>query len=101
MVADWLAAGDVAAAESGRIDEGPLGDHEIVVDVETVDVLDLFSAGNRVAFHATGTLTGNHGIGEAARPAHIDVAGMATVEDGAVRHVRVVTDRFGLSLAVR
>ena len=52
-VRSWLATGDLAAAESGRIDEGPPTAHRSVLEPEDVEVLDLFSAGDRVAFHAT------------------------------------------------
>jgi predicted ester cyclase len=94
----WLAAGDLAAAASGRIDEGDLGAHVPVLDVERVEVHDLFSAGDRAAFHAslhgayTGGLDGFDGDG---RAVHVDVAGLVTVADGVVRRVHAVTDRFG------
>lgn len=96
-VREWLAAGDLAAAPEGRIDEGGLADHEPMVVAESVEVLDLFSAGDRVAFHAT--FRGAHvGSGQ---PAAIDVAGLVRVAGGNVADVHAVTDRFGTSLALR
>ena len=100
----WLAAGDLTAATSGRIDEGPLAAHRPVLDAEEVQVHDLFSAGDRVAFHAT--LRGPHlgGLDPAAgagAPISIDVAGLATVEGGTVRELRAVTDRLGASFGLR
>ncbi len=103
-VRDWLAAGDLAAADAGRIDEGPVSAHRRVVEPGDVEVLDLFSAGDRVAFHATmrGTYLG--GLADVARPGarmSLDVAGLATVVDGRISELYAVTDRFGASLAMR
>jgi predicted ester cyclase len=103
-VRDWLAAGDLAAAAGGRIDEGALHEHRPILDPEAVDVLDLFSAGDRVAFHATvrGAYTGGlDGIDALGAPASIDVAGLVTVDGDGVADVHAVTDRFGASLALR
>ncbi len=94
----WLAEGDLTAAPAGRIDEADIGRHLPIVEVDRVDVHDLFSAGDRVAFHAawhgryTGGLDGIDGDG---RGIHVDVAGLLTVRDGAVARVHAVTDRFG------
>jgi predicted ester cyclase len=97
----WLAAGDLRAAASGRIDDGDLDAHEPILDVDHVEVNDLFSCGERAAFHAsfrgayTGGLTGIEGDGRAVR---LDVAGLVTVAGGAVHRVHAVTDRFGCGL---
>jgi predicted ester cyclase len=94
----WLAAGDLSRAPAGRIDEGHPAGHQPIVDVSTVAVHDLFSAGGRVAFHASlhgayaGGLDGYEADG---RPVRVDVAGLLTVQDGEVTVVRAVTDRFG------
>lgn len=98
VVRAWLAAGDLRDAAGGRIDEGGLHGHRPVVDVESVEVLDLFSAGDRVAFHAV--LRGPHlgGLGgdePDGRPVALAVAGMATVEGDRVSDIRAVTDRWG------
>ena len=99
VVRAWLAEGDLAAAGSGRIDEGAPARHRPVVDAESVEVHDLFSAGRTVAFHATvhGTYAGGFdGVDERGRAATIDVAGTVVVDDhDAVGDVHVVTDRFG------
>ena len=100
----WLAAGDLAVADGGRIDEVPVADHRPVLEPVDVEILDLFSAGDRVAFHATlrGTYLG--GLTEVARPGAqmaLDVAGLATVADGRIADLHAVTDRFGASLAMR
>lgn len=91
VVRDWLAAGDLAAADDGRIDDGPIDRHVPVVEVEAAEVHDLFSAGDRVAFHAT---LRDASVG-------IDVAGLVRVAGGRVVGVHAVTDRFGSSLARR
>ena len=94
----WLAAGDLRRAATGRIDEGALAAHQPLVDVEDVTVHDLFSAGARVAFHASmqGAYVGGlDGFPPDGRPASVDVAGLLTVDDGTVTVVHTVTDRFG------
>jgi predicted ester cyclase len=93
----WLAAGDLAAAP-GRIDDGDVAAHVSILDVAAVEVDDLFSAGERVAFHASlaGAYTGGlDGIEADGRSVRVDVAGLLTVQDGAVARVHAVTDRFG------
>ena len=99
IVAQWLRAGDVSAAPAGAIDDGDVASFEPVVEARRADVLDVFSAGNRVAFHAS--LTGPYvgGLSDVdehrGEEARLDVAGIATVVDGAIARVHVVTDRFG------
>lgn len=103
-VRSWLDAADLADVGGGRIDEGPPAAHVPVVATDSVEVHDLFSAGSQVAFHATmrGTYAGGLGAaGEVGAPAAVDVAGLATVEDGRVSVLHAVTDRFGASMALR
>ena len=100
----WLARGHLAAAEGGRVDEGPLQVHRPILEPEAVEVHDLFSAGDRVAFHATlrgGYVDGLDGIAAAGTRAAIDVAGLVTVDADRITDVRVVTDRFGAALALQ
>ena len=100
----WLAVGDLSAIERGRIDGAPVDAYQRVVEPEAIEVLDLFSAGNRVAFHATirGAYLGglgsdiDHGTSVA-----LDVAGLATVADGRITDLHAVTDRFGTALGLR
>jgi hypothetical protein len=71
------------------------------LDVEKVEVNDLFSAGARVAFHVTqhGRYRGGVRGAEAAwagRAAALRCVGLAQVEGGAVRAVRAITDRLGM-----
>lgn len=103
VVRSWLAAGDLRAAGGGRIDDGPVDVHEPILDVEEVEILDLFSAGGRVAFHATcrGAYRGGlEGIAAAGQPASITVAGIATVEGDRITDLRAVTDRLGTWLTL-
>jgi hypothetical protein len=104
LVRTWLAIGDLTAAGTGRIDDEAPAAHRPVVEVCDVEVLDLFSAGDRVAFHATlrGPYTGGlDGIDPAGQDAAIDVAGIVTVDGDRVVDLHAVTDRFGASLALR
>jgi len=94
----WLAAGVLHAATTGRIDDGDLDAHVPILDVDRVDVHDLFSCGDRAAFHASlhGThLGGLPGVEGSGRPAQLDVAGLVTVSDGVVHRLHAVTDRLG------
>ena len=94
----WLATGDLRAAPGGRIDDRAVAEHAPLLDVTAVDVHDLFSAGDQVAFHVTlrGAYTGGlDGIDPTGQPMQLDVAGILTVDGGAVTAVRAVTDRFG------
>ena len=103
VVRSWLAAADLRAAAYGRIDDGPVTAHEPVLSVEAVEVDDLFSAGERVAFRITmrGAYTGGlNGIEPTGQPMAIAVAGIAGVGDGVVADVHAVTDRFGAWLAL-
>jgi predicted ester cyclase len=103
VVRGWLAAGDLRDVTGGRVDEASPGEHVPVVDVDRVEVLDLFSAGLRVAFHASfaGRYAGGlDGIDASGQPASVAVAGLATVAGDRVTDLHAVTDRFGTSLAL-
>jgi hypothetical protein len=94
----WLQAGSLGAVGAGRIDADPAAAFVPVVAPVSVEVHDLFSAGDRVAFHATvsGTYAGGLDVPvEVGAPASIDAAGILTVDAGAVSAARIVTDRFG------
>jgi len=99
VAADWLRKGGLAKASAGTIDEADLASFAPVVEPSRVEVFDLFSAGPRVAFHAS--LTGRYlgGLPQAGEhrgaEARLDVAGIATIVGKEVREVRVVTDRLG------
>lgn len=97
VVRSWLARGHLAACEAGRVDEGPPSSHSPVIKATGVVVHDLFSAGDRVAVHAT--LTGSYPDGEG--DASIDLAGIIKVGGGRVEEVRLVTDRLGTEMRRR
>lgn len=90
----WLAAGDVTGviADDGR------AAHRIVV-AERTEVNDLFSAGNKVAFHAVqhGPLAGDDPQFAGGGPVSLHLAGVVSVADGQVVAGRVIRDRLGLS----
>jgi hypothetical protein len=101
----WLARGDLRAAASAVVDGSWYSPSEPPLDVEKVDVNDLFSAGARVAFHVTqhglyrGGLRGAE-AGWTGRTASLRCVGLARVEGGEVREVRTITDRLGLRAAL-
>jgi predicted ester cyclase len=100
-VSEWLERGDLAAAPAGWIDAAPISSHVRVLTAVDVDVNDLFSVGDRVAFHVN--LRGEYNgeladgtDGAKGSAATIAAAGIATVDGDHVVDVRIVTDRLGL-----
>jgi hypothetical protein len=99
---DWLDRGDLADARSAEIDDMRTGaGYQRVVDVESVTVNDLFSAGPSVPFHVRVHGRYRGGLGEAleghlGEPASLDVVGIARVAEGRVDHVDAVTGRLRL-----
>ena len=101
---DWLESG---ARAQGKVyfDDAwlPGRQNQELIDQNSIEVLDLFSAGDRVAFRAKqiGTLTGDFSAGEAGKPVYMHMAGIVTVTDGAVVAGRLVRDRMGLDRRLR
>jgi predicted ester cyclase len=103
-VRGWLAgegAGDPAGPVVIEDGEAPAQ----LLTGRSAEVDDMFSAGERVAFRATirgryeGGLHGtDHAVGSSQ---HLDVVGLATVREGRVDRVTLVTDRFGLRSRLR
>jgi ketosteroid isomerase-like protein len=102
----WLEKGELRDAREVVIDGSwyePLAPSPI--DVSSVAINDLFSAGDRVAFHIR--QTGAYRDGFAGAPAELRgretvlrCAGIARVRDGAVAEARVITDRLGARTAL-
>jgi hypothetical protein len=82
--AEWLRAGGAA---------------DLVVEPKTVEILDLFSAGPRVAFHASVEGPYRGGLPDADKHAgenaSVLVAGIATVDGKRVAAAKLVEDRLG------
>ena len=99
-VRGWLGRGDLADARTLEIDDMRTGAiYEPVLDVESVTVNDLFSAGRSVPFHVTlhGTYRGGLGddlVSSVGSPASLNVVGIARVADGAVDHLDAITGRL-------
>jgi hypothetical protein len=97
----WLARGDLRAAPNATVDGSWYAPAAPPIDVEKIEVNDLFSAGVRVAFHVTqhgryrGGLRGTE-PSWAGRAASLRCVGLARVEAGEVREVRAITDRLGM-----
>jgi predicted ester cyclase len=102
----WLAKGDLRAAPEVVIDSSWYRALEpSPVEVESVAVNDLFSAGDRVAFHVSYHGRYRGGIPGVADPLRgeemtLRCVGIARVAGGAVREVRAVTDRLGARAAL-
>ena len=93
VVRAWLAAGDLPGAS---VDDG-LTAHRIVA-AERTEIDDLFSAGNKVAFHAIqhGPLAGDDPQFTGDGLVSLHLAGVVSVAGGQVCAGRVIRDRLGL-----
>lgn len=98
-VRGWLERGDLTDARHHEIDDARVGaTYEPVIDVTSVTVNDLFSAGPSVPFHVTmhGTYRGGLGdqlAGHLGAAASLDVVGIARLAGGAVDHLDAITGR--------
>lgn len=99
VVRAWLASGGLADVPIGRMnDEHAAPARRMLLSAPRTRVLDLFGAGDRVAFHVVvdGSYGGglDHLDGFRHQPASLYLTGMATVRDGSVTDTRVITDRL-------
>jgi predicted ester cyclase len=98
IASEWLTVAQLGDAAGGRVDEGAPKNHVPIVAVQNVEVHDLFSAGRRVAFHASfhGEYAGGlEGFKPNGQPLSVAAAGLLTMGDETVVDAHVVTDRFG------
>lgn len=102
-VHEFVTNGDRLAMRFSEHGASPAADGRFApspIEVHSVEINDLFSAGNRVAFHLNqkGTYTG--GIPRAAESLRgaettLCCVGFVRVVDGTVTEARVITDRLG------
>jgi hypothetical protein len=103
LVRAWLDRGDLTDARRHEINDMRTGaTYEPVIDVESVGVNDLFSAGASVPFHVT--MHGHYrgGLGatlddQVGSPASLTVVGIARVANGSVDHLDAITGRMQLA----
>jgi hypothetical protein len=95
----WLEQNGIAAAPSGSLDdEHCCSAQRMVLDDPQVTVLDLFTAGDRAAFHLR--VDGSYGGGLNGQDRHIGcraslyASGLLTVTHGRISSARIVTDRL-------
>lgn len=105
VVRRWLASGWPAREERVRCDDEHLTGDRLVFEVESAEVLELFSSGPIVAFHAR--QHGRYCRGLSGTPCdflakqHLDCNGIVHVQSGGVWHGRVIRDRIGLRSRLR
>jgi predicted ester cyclase len=99
-VCDWLHEGGLLRSRVGSLDDervAPTVDR-VIFSNEVVEVLDILSAGSRVAFQARidGIYAGGlEGLaGHEGAPASLYATGFVDLENGEVAKVRAVTDRY-------
>jgi len=105
VVRAWLAKGDLAHDGAVLLDDGWCGQPTPpLLDVDEVRVAELFSAGDRVAFHVvqSGRYRGGLPDTDGAEGLHAELSavGMVRVADGTLTG-HVVRDRVGLRRRVR
>jgi len=102
VVAQWLEQGDLSVA---TLDDSWLGQEVSLHLTETsIELTELFSAGDGVAFHARQSGHYAGGLKDVAAspgaPAEHHLVGLVSVRDGTVAAGRVVRDRLGLARAL-
>lgn len=95
----WLGRGGHLDAPIGALDdERDAAPRRVLLGAARTEVLDLFAAGDRIAFHAAtrGTYAGGLDDGDhlRGRPATLYATGLCTVHGGVVSDVTVITDRL-------
>lgn len=102
VVRAWLERGDLSDARTVEIDDTRTGaGYQPVIDVESVSINDLFSAGPAVPFHVTMNGPYRGGLGSALEHqvgtnASLNVVGIARVDGDAVDHLDALTGRLQL-----
>jgi len=100
IVSDWLLAGGLLRSGIGSLDDERTAPAiaRVLFTNESVEVRDIMSGGNRVAFQVS--TSGNYASGLEGLAGHEGAAatlyatGIADVKDGRVARVRAVTDRY-------
>ena len=105
VVRDWLGSPDLRSADVSCDDEATGQRPERLLDVTSVLVTELFSAGDQVAFSVAQSGTYLGGLDDlddlVGQPAVLHLAGLVQVREGRVVGGRVVRDRLGAARALR
>jgi len=99
VVRQWLTGAWPAAVAEVRVDDDHLTGLPLQFVVDSVEVADIFSSGDDVAFHARQRgryLGGLPGVPARDRQELLNCNGMVRVREGAVHAGRVIRDRGGL-----
>jgi SnoaL-like domain len=99
-VRTWVREGGIDSSDIGTLDDEWCAPAErYVFDIRETVIDDIFSAGNRVAFHVTqsGSLVSGSGVSAPSPQSHTrHAAGIADVFSGSVS-ARIITDRIATS----
>jgi SnoaL-like domain len=99
VVQNWLANSWPQAQPEVHVDDEHITGQRMVFDVQSVDILDIFSSAEQVAFHACQHGTYRSGLSagvERNRLEKLQVNGILQVQNGFVTGGRVIRDRGGL-----
>jgi predicted ester cyclase len=103
----WLEGGALLSAAGAVLDTEDVGhaSARCLLDAEDIEILDLLSAGPRIAFHLVVRGQYSDGLPRAAEHvgarAELFVCGMGRVAGSEVEDVRAVSDRLGLERRLR
>lgn len=100
-VREWLHSGQLAQTPGISLDDQWTGAPvSPLIEQERIEINDLFSCGNAVAFHVTqhGRLLPDPELtGPAGTPTHLNMAGIVRIEDGRIASGRIIRNRIELA----
>jgi predicted ester cyclase len=100
IVAEWLKGGGLLRSRIGSLDDERCAPsiERVQLRDERIEILDLFSAGRRVAFNIRSDGIYSGGLATLSRAVGVQASlyatGMVDVHDGAIGPVRAITDRY-------
>ncbi|MBY8825634.1 nuclear transport factor 2 family protein [Sphingomonas colocasiae] len=99
VVRAWLIGGGLAITPAVRCDDTwATGQSMRALDQERIDILDIFSAGEKVAFRVEqhGRVADDFAIGKQGQGASLHATGIVHVRDGRVHAGRAIRNRFDM-----
>lgn len=99
IVRDWLDAGGIAETTGVFCDDGWAGRPQMrAIDQEHIQIEDIFSVGDRVAFRVLqhGRVADDFASGTAGLPASLHATGLVHVAEGLVARGRVIRNRLDM-----
>ena len=99
IVQQWLQHAWPASGSDIHVDDEHITGQQVVFEVSATEIVDMFSSGSDVVFHARQKgiyRSGLPGVPQRQREELLNVNGMVSVRDGVVCSGRIIRDRGGL-----